>query len=278
MKYESMRHALPVTGCVVALVVLAGCGGILGSETTTPVTSTPAPVPTDGPLADPPTGLNESGITDPLELASTHQRALDNTSYTYQRTSTLTAVNGTELVNASVVARFPANESRSLTVQTYATPQPVFGGEVEQVTQWYNGSATLLRITAPNETRYTVFDESTVASLRLSDVLEGYYVNPDSVAVTSNASSIEIRLTSTSGDEMPPRTPVNVTNRTVTVTMTESGLVEQYRVEYTGTLVNDPETTVEGVQAVRVTAVGETTVERPDWVSSARNTTATSNW
>jgi hypothetical protein len=271
-----MRHALPATGCVIALVVLAGCGGMLGGGTPTPETAPSTAVPTDGPLDTPPTGLEESGITDPTDLAGTHDAALADTGFTYRTTETLTAANGTELVDSTLLAQYPANESRALVDRTYGTPAPMLDGETGTVTQWYNGSAALLRITTAEGTEYGVIPGTGVGDPSVGDRLEPYYSAANEVAVTSNGSHVELRLTSTSGEEVPGRLPVDVTNRTVTVTMTGDGQVEQYRVEYTGTLVTDPGTTVEGVRTVAVTDVGTTAPAPPDWLPDARDATNTS--
>jgi hypothetical protein len=271
MEHEGMKHALPATGCVVLLVMLAGCGGILGSETTAPGTSTPADVPTDGPLADPPSGLSESGVTDPAGLASTHDTALNDTSFTYEETQMLTATNGTELVNTTIRAQYPADGGQALINQTYGTPAPMLDGATGTVTQWYNGSAALLRITTAEGTEYGVIPETGVGVPSFSDQLESYYSAADNATVTSDDGSIQLQFTTTAGEEVAGQLPVEVTNRTVTVTMTDAGQIEQYRVEYTGTPVANPETTVEGVRTVEVMEVGTTAPEAPDWLQDARD-------
>jgi hypothetical protein len=62
----------------------------------------------------------------------------------------------------------------------------------------------------------------------------------------------------------------------VSVRMTEMGRVERFRIKYAGRLASEPNATVEYVSISRYTAVGETTVERPDWLPAARNATTES--
>jgi len=271
-----MRHALPAISCVVVLVVLAGCGGVVGDGTSPVDTPTPADVPTDGPLADSPMGLDESGIANATRLANTHNAALDNTSFTYHRTERLTAVNGTELFNVSTMGQYQTNEQQALLVQKYDTSQPPFDGENGTITQWLNESSRTYRITTPNETEYGVIREIRYVSPSLGDQLERYYTKSDGVTVSTSEGSIKLQFTTSSGEEIATGTPVNVTSGSVTVRMTESGRIEKYRVEYAGTLVNEPATTVKGTRTVRVTGVDATTVEQPNWVSSARDATNTS--
>jgi hypothetical protein len=271
-----MRRALPAISCVVVLVILAGCGGGPGDGTSPLDTPTPADVPTDGPLADPPTGLDGSGIANSTRLVDTHNAALNNTSFTYRRTDTLTAVNGTKLLNSSAIGKYRTDKQTALLVQRYDTPQPPLDGENGTITQWINESAMTYRIATPSETEYGVFREIHYVSPHLGNQVERYYMKSDTVTVTSSGDNITLRFTTAPGEDIATGTLVNVTNRRVTVTMTESGRIEQYRVEYTGRLVNEPETMVDGIRTVRVTGVNATTVERPDWVSNAWNATNTS--
>lgn len=283
-----MRRAAPIVGFV-ALVLLAGCGGGFGfaaetpsedTVTDTPASLTPMPVPTDDPLSDPSPGLSEEGITDRFALANAHAEALTNTSLTLRRNRTLIAANGTRLVDITTVSRIGANHTHVMTEQTFnSTYERFFGIPVEHLDNWFNGTYGFYRLQGPNGTEYRALPSIGTGTTTLTgrDELLSYYLQAEATDVSTANGRILLRASvrpeNKTGSASIPA--VNVTERTVALTLTESGRVERYRTEYRGRLVNDPETTVAGVRVVRFTTVGETTVERPGWVPIARNASAT---
>ncbi|MFD1512896.1 DUF7537 family lipoprotein [Halomarina rubra] len=271
-----MRRALPLV--LAALVCLAGCGGFTGSDPATDAANpTPAAVPTDGPADDLP-GLSASGITNATALAAVNADALANTSFTLRGNTTVVAANGTELVDGSGVTRVSANHSRSTArasgggLYTRPVDHPVTRTE-----RWYNGTATLVRAVGPNETTYLV-PPFAGRPERIPGAMESYYRPERATSATVSASegTVTLRI-----DVRPPASanatfvdvPVSVTEQTVTVRMTDEGRVRGYRIDYVGHLATDPDVRVEATSRTRFTDVGETTVERPEWVSTARNGT-----
>lgn len=302
-----MRRALQIASCLVVVVLLAGCGGTQGTDTTdapanttvvettvaeTATTdasssgTTEASTTTDTATTTPgtsnessldgaPVGLQANDIEDAFALVDANDEALQGANYTRQSTTTLTASNGTEIVGVNETRRLAANHTTFLVERSFDGTATVAGVEVTDVARWYNGTASTLRLSNANETTYTTIGATPGDTLSLGQELSRYYVDPGTVTTTETASGVELRLTPPSGEETVAGYAVNVTNRTVTIAMTEDGLVEQFRVEYTGTLVADANVTVQGVQTVDVTAVGETTVERPAWVGTGGNATGT---
>ena len=272
-----MRRSVAVVG-LVSFVLLAGCAGGFGFDTNTDAapTLTPAPVPTDDLLSDLPPGLSEDGITDSFALADTHAEALTNTSFTVRRNRTLVAANGTRLVDRSSVQRVDDTQRRSTVERTFdGTVVQFFRGPVERVESWFNGTLWIQRRQRTNETKYRMLPPLGAADLTARQQLVSYYVEGESTAVTTTNGRIRLRANLRPRIANSPTTPaVNVTERTVVLTLTETGRVERYRAEYTGRLVNDLDTTVEGTRIVRFTGLGETNVERPDWIAAARNATA----
>jgi len=275
-----MRRALPLA--VVALVCLAGCGGLVGDGSNPTSTSTPANVPTDSPLVDPPTGLTEDGVTGVQTLVEAHIDALDNRSFTERRSDRLLAANGTTLAATNSTQR--VNDAHDRAATTYRlTGIPAsseryvtwFDQSVTHLDQWYNGNRSIYRGGGPDGTMYASGPPRDRRTWVSTTALERSYYAAESTTVSSENGSIEVQLDGVTGNWSIARVPVTVTDATVTVTMTADGRVTQYRTEFTGTLERAPNTTVEGEQVVEYTAVGETTVDRPEWVDSARNSTTT---
>jgi len=270
-----MRHALPLV--VALLVCLSGCSGLVGPDPSGAATSTPAPVPTDGPAADVP-GLSEHGITDPEALATANERAFDNRSLTVVGDMTVTAANGTALVDSSSTTRITANHSRALTRVSGDDLLPGLNASVDNLTQWSNETHMLVRVGGPETTTYFV-----VQSVSPEGYTNGpgfYYRNRsgESVSVAENG-SIRLRV---DGIRLPGNSigiggvRIDLSDTTVTVWLTERGLLERVRVEHTGRLATDPSVAVEAVRNTRYIDVGSTTVERPDWLPAARN--ASTDW
>ena len=272
-----MRQLISIVG-LVFLVLLAGCGGGFGFDTGTETSSTvtPAPVPTDDPLSSPPTGLSEDGITDSSALADAHAEALANTSFTIKRNHTLITPNGTRLVDTTSVRRIGANHSHWTIERAFnGTNARSFERIVEHLGIWFNGTHGFYQFQGPNETAYRVLlgiggvEDPTSRPLLLS-----YYVQAESTTVSTENGRIQLRANLEPENKRSPFMPtVNVTEQTVVLTLTETGRVERYRVEYIGRLVNGSDMVVEGVRVGRFTRLGETQLERSDWIPTARNAT-----
>lgn len=277
---STMRRLVSVVG-IVSLVLLAGCGGGFGFDTGTDIskTVTPVRVPTDDPLSNLPTGLSEEGVTNSSALADAHTEAFVNTSFTLQSNRTLVASNGTRLIDTSSVWRVGANHNCWTTERafngTYAwiARAPVENVNINSVSTWHNRKHEFYQLQRPNGTEYRIYATDSGVDPTGRQQLLSYYRHAESTTVsTANG---RIRLSMSIGPEirMGSQLAVNVTERTVILTLTETGRVERYRYEYIGRLSNDPNTAVKGVRVARFTGVGETSPERPDWVTTARNTT-----
>lgn len=275
-----MSRTITLAVCLVVFLCLAGCNAFGGTETAETPVVTPADVPTDAPLSDLPAGLSPGGITDSSALANAHAAALSNTSFTVQRTSTLTAANGTRLINVTSVQHVGATHSHShwttevVVDGTYArfllTKTPV-----KQIIGWFNGTYIFYQLQGPNGTEYLTLPFNRV-DLTYRQQLRSYYLQAESTRVSAANGQVQLRVTMTPENKHHILMPaVNVTEQTVVLTLTKTGRVERYRVEYTGHLVNAPDTVVDGVTVVQFTALGETTVDRPEWVATARNASAT---
>jgi hypothetical protein len=269
-----MRTALPLA-LLLVLALFAGCSGTLGGDTGT---STDA----NRPMADLPPGLNESSVTNVSALAAAHAESLDGESVAVTVNHTLTAGNGTALFDLRRVQRVAANHSRIGASVSYDGTYPSAVYETARdIEAWHTragrNAVRYSRLVGPNgSVRYDDFGLGGYESDPVDErVLAGHYREATSVTVTREDERLRLELTRPTDRIRFPRMPaVNVSEEVVTVTMTPDGRVTEYRAEYSGRLVDSPETTVEGVRTVTFGDVGGTTLDRPDWLPAARNATA----
>ncbi|MFC5974009.1 hypothetical protein ACFPYI_22035 [Halomarina salina] len=268
-----MRSALPLA--LLLMVALAGCGGFMGSApASTSDSPTPAAVPTDHPLANPPPGLTAGGISDPQTLAAAHRDSLNASSFTIQTHVRWQYANGTEALNVTTRTNVAATHQQWRTITT--SHQVPTETAVVQFDEWYNGSHSFQRILVNNTTVRTggpTFSPNQSVPDRQRSLALVYASARDPTIRTTNG-LIQIQTTTP-----PTRTALtesgveNVTNWTLTATVTDDGRVTEYRVTYTGTVAELQGTRVTGETVVSFVVPAEAGVDRPDWV--ARNTTAT---
>ncbi|MFD1515230.1 hypothetical protein [Halomarina rubra] len=267
-----MRRTLSLA--LVVVVCLAGCSGGVGNDAETRAPSSPAAVPTDDPLEHPPDGLDATGIDDPFALADAHTAALANTSFTVRQNQTLTAANGTVLVDSTTTTRIASDHGRTRsTTNGTGDVTRFFDRPVTRVEGWYDGQRHYYRGVGPNGTAVVDVVRLGTPGQRAELALEPFYLGAETVSVTPAGSDLELRLRGPAGNLTVGGERVEVTQATVTVRLTNEGRVEHYRIEFEGRLADAPETRVEGVETVRYSAVGSTTVERPDWFDETRGTT-----
>jgi hypothetical protein len=268
-----MSRTIPPHVWLVVLLCLAGCNAFGGGESAETPAVTPAAVPTDAPVSDLPPGLSPAGITDTSALADAHAKALANTSFTVRSTRTLTAANGTRLLDRTSVQRVRSDHRRWRVKTVYnGTLSRGFGMPIEHQTSWFNGSHILVQFQRPNGTEYTMYPGRDPTGRQQ---LRSYYLQAKTTTVSVVNGTIRLHATLTTADQQATLLPnVTITEQSLTLMMTQTGRVTQYRIEYTGRRSNGS-TTVKGVRTVQFTALGETTVDRPEWVPTARRAIAT---
>jgi hypothetical protein len=274
-------HAL----ALVALLVLAGCSEVIGTEPAgrTP-TVTPAPIPaTDAPSAALAPGLNATGVTDPLALANAHSAALGGRSYTLDSTWTVRHANGSLRAFIDLHAHvdeptFQTQVRVDGTETGFVSNRPttaVFWSDgrelVERVerdnritylhvpaAEYNNGSGFYNSLKRPTPWRDT-YGLLAALDLRVVDaqhegdttvyLLEGDHLDDAALfAATTNTDR-----------------PENVTFRAV---VNERGFILRYRLTYTATVDGEP---VRVTRVVRYRNLGETIVSKPGWYATAKN-------
>lgn len=257
------------------LLALAGCGGVAGFGTPT---VTPAPVPTDGPpteraLAP---GVNRAGVTDPVALAAAHERTLLSTAYTLVTNTTISTAGGPLRSTTTRLRVAPGADAYHLVQTRRATATYPVRAVAPRVELWYEGGHALLRFdgeqgvgyqreSVPGPTGPLVDPTEHTRLVSLFSAFRMRVVE----AIDADGTTV-YRLRSTAL-RRPARldTPELVgrpTDATLVARIDGRGVVRAYRLEYTAPF---GDRTVRVTRVFRVTALGETVVERPDWYAAA---------
>lgn len=257
--------------CLVIMVGLAGCSGILpfGESATQPRADTQNETdPSDIPYPD---GYNESGITDPEKAVDQHEKILfDHDNFTVDIDYSDEGAGATVAANTV--------ESVNMTDKRLHRTHSATGGNVFGVNEeiYINNTTTYeMNETSFNETQYNVSQQQFPYPEAGYDVLPTLFTNAsfdDPTLITyENASTIRYNVTDVESAE-PFIIPNSTKDPTVdtfngTLLVDTDGFIRSFT--YTMTYTTD-----EGKQTARsgyrFTALNETTVEKPDWVETAR--------
>jgi hypothetical protein len=260
--------------CLVA--VAAGCGSALFAdsapaprETATPVSLTPAGTATPGPSLPP--GVSDGGALQTARLQRAHDATLANTTYTLVITQRIT-LSGTTTSTQRALSRVAVGETATL-----ATIRRSNGGVNRSL--YLTGSEGYQRSVTGGNTTVTAVDP-TDESLEVFGTrpIQWYLSDVEFAATAVERDGTRLyRLYSPPGRApaavtTDPRVKANVWNYTATAYVTPAGFVRTVAVDYE--LTSRP---VRGSVSLRIeyTAVGETTVSRPEWVPTPSRRTAT---
>jgi len=290
------RGAARVAG-VVALLVLAGCGGAAGPadtpteqgtmtpaplpETTTPTGEpaqvTPSPTPTvgepQGTVIAP--GVSERGVFDPGRLADAHERRLRNVTHQFVRTTTVTGPSGS-LLNVTRTLRVGPSGSPYRYVEQVRSADAYPIRSKNRVEVWSNG-IPVYRI-GVEDVRYRVGTvtgpEGAVGDRSGRDRLAVLYAGATEWSVTvrngpDGPHTIETRLPSPDEVVTVPEAVSEPGTAELRVVLTPSGRVVSYRLRYDATFDGER---VEVVHRGRFRPVNGT-VTPPEWVDDARAAT-----
>ncbi|MFT4889392.1 MAG: hypothetical protein ACI9YT_000301 [Halobacteriales archaeon] len=306
------RHAL-LAVLVALLIVLAGCNafGVTDSppESATSV-PTVRPTPTEAPdspstsageetttgtavAGSYPPGVSGDGISAPFSLASAHEGAIDNRSYTVRTAYEIRYHNGTVYAGDRVAATVgPGDDSYQYRRyryrrSVYGKATGVLGATNGTIHLYANGSVVFRRIVAgTNATEpFVVRDVNgdpvpphDVFPLAPYDRIGTAFSRLSNVSVERvNDSTYRVRATESATESVRIRGfPIrNVSLETFTATITANGLVRKYRYRRRGTVEGHAVTVT---KRYRYADVGNTTVEAPPWYDQAvENGTATAN-
>lgn len=260
------RDRLPRSLALALLVLLAGCAGLVGDDRSDRETVSPAPVPTyTEPL---PPGVSAVSVSAAV-LADAHERALRQTNYTIvirQRivdgNETLRTTTRTRAVAAGA-ERYAGRLDRTV-VDFPLTTLPV------TLEYWTNGSVYASR-RLDDGSRF-VYGWSRngghTVDVDESDVL-GKLVRAVDVSVAERGEEVVLAGSTLSDPGQLPIPPYMTGPHDVSLTLVVDGdgVVTRWRLAYDAWVGNR---SVRVVRETRVTDVGTTTVDPPDWVGTAR--------
>lgn len=263
----------------VGVTVLAGCGGFFGTSPSQADSSTitAAPVPTDITTlehAGAVPGLTEDGISNAYELGRAHRAVLSNRSYTERLNETTRFVNGSlRLRTTSVMRAVPTDDGTRYRRETvYAGPVPPTDTPFPAADriQLYGDERVHVRVTLPNgTTRVQSFDRTNRQTHTMELVFSAFETGIAGVTACGNQSCYRVRSTTLDSPGNLADALLQVEGRTywrnssLFVLIDKRGFVHEYRVRFT---VETPTHTYTVVRRVRFMDIGETAVERPDWV------------
>lgn len=251
------------------MLVLAGCNGIAGSneatETTIEETTAETPTETTQPAptlddVDFPPGVSESSVS--TDLVSAHSLSLSGESFT---------------VDTEV--SFGSSTSVTTTKVADGTALATTENDRGERVQWANDSATYSRVTENGETSYATgsqtFDrERFMQYYRMETFVEAGAYEPTEVVVRDETPLIRIEATETDdAAAIQDRYGAeSVESFESTMLVDEDGRIHE--METTFTYDQDGRTNTQTV-AMTTRDVGETSVERPDWVATAADQATT---
>lgn len=256
---------------VAVATVLAGCSGVVPSGQSTPVETTPAPVPTEG-VGYPP-GISQQGQA-PGVLAAAHADNLDQTNYTVTTRRRIVGPDGVRTVThtrrvAAGGNRYTGHIRRNDTADELIRPV--------RVDYWSNGSAAVQRLgDADTITKIRQFESRDAAllydpSYRL-EIESLVAATQFRIAARTPGGGVILRSERVGRPEwLPvPTAVIRPSNASVRMRVRYDGVVTAWRVAYDGTVRGE---SVRVVRTTRVTAIGTTTVERPPWATAVLNGT-----
>lgn len=273
---------------LVVLVVLAGCSGLAGEDRSRP-TPTPAPVPTGagvdnasaiGSQRSLAPGVGPAGRTDPLALSLAHDRVVTNRSVTVSFERVRRYPNGSLHSRRARTVQVSADRQRLFSDFENSGPGATYFPEGGSVTVFTDGERLLQRTRRGGRTSYGGLSS---ARYREGTTPIVPYL-PGGGRIYVVFASVDTRLVGSergNGTERYRLESVGtvqtaglagsegidaVRELSVAATVDQRGVVQSYRLRYTGLADGTP-------LSVRVTAsyraVGTTEVERPPWYDRA---------
>lgn len=262
MRCDRLAHHVLFAG----LVVLSGCAGIGGGSPTVTETVTPVPVPTEGETYPP--GVRADSVA-PGVLVEAHERRLSRTSYTFVSRQRVAGPNGTMWVTNRT--RRVANEEGSYAGRIdHRVVEFPLGRFSEPIEYWGNDSVYASRRILSDRTEFYGWQRNTEPPRNLTSFpLLERSLEATRLSVVDRPDGVTLVGSELDWPDRLPNPPylTDPRNVSVTVLVSDEGVVTRWRLAYDATLVNE---TVRVTREARLTDIGETAIVRPEWVDTAR--------
>lgn len=221
--------------------------------------------------AEYPPGLSPEGVTDPLALADAHRDALRNASYTATTVHAIRRPNGSLLSQGTTTSRVASGGASyyTVTTQSQANATRPLGIVRFELGVWANEtSAVLARQVADRDPTYrqvtrerAPFDPDANWELLYS----AFGATDTTVVEESERDGTTLFRVVSTGRKAESAYPNHVRYSFVAV-VDSQGVVRSFQQTYRTTFDEGPAVVTRTVQ---VTAVGNTTVEKPEWYGKA---------
>ena len=219
-----------------------------------------------------PPGLSADGVTDPLALADAHRATLRNTSYTVTAIYTLQRPNGTMLGHAVTTTRVAPGGTSYYTVssQLRSNESRTLGLGGYDVAVWANETAAVWAERSVGEEPTYRLTSRRYAPVQLNrhwELLYGAFGATDTTVVQrfERDGRTLFRVVST-GRPGPESSYPRRSGYGFVAAVDSRGVVHSFQQTYRTTFRDRPAVVS---RTVRVTRVGNTAVERPDWYEQA---------
>lgn len=260
------------------VLVVAGCSAPVGPAG--PGTDTPTLTPADLPPAPPPPGLATDDVVDTAALASAHEEALADRSFTVNTSYRLVDANGT-VTSLNSTRRVAANRTVYAATQrsTWTDRSPVRSVS-RRIDLYHTGEETFYRAVDGTVSYDRVSDRRGLTDPTAVGRLRELYVAGDDWQVTrrDEEETVEYVLVAESvarGALEPPTFATAPREPRLTVQLTGDGRLVSWRLTYAVTYGHgEAETDGRVILTTTVSAVGTTEVRQPAWLAAAKNATA----
>lgn len=265
MKSESL-----ITVVVVIFVATAGCGSGVDEPNGDAEQPTDSSVPTTSPTATPslatvefPNGVSESGLTDRETLLSAHRSALNATNVTVRIHFQL-EVNGSGQ-NTTFLGKVTPDNTQGWMRITLSD------GTGEYYTE---GETTYAKVTQNGQTKYDTTDQVTAlpsrdrfgADLRIGDALRAANWTTDGVVRRNGTTLIRLVASNVSVPESVNASQNATVESGGVLLVDQSGVIHHISVY---SRVESANSTVVYQLSVSMWDIGNTTIDRPEWVDRA---------
>lgn len=260
-----MRTKTIAIGLVVAMVALAGCGGVLGGDggggeetLANDTVDETAGNESGGDAAYPP-GVSESGLEDPNALAAAHNESLTGEAYQLNVTQRQRIEQSGQNVTSAAERTVRTDGEGTFFIDATSA-------RVNQ-TVWGNESTAVSRIESGNDTSYQRMDPASLRQQLSGHVLlRGYLEGGNYTVESTSDGQVTLASDEWEGSDAVPLDAENVSAYESTVVVSEDGRVQEMTVHIESSREN---ASMAIDVAFELDDDGDVTVERPEWADEA---------